>query len=525
MLIGKNKRKVGKKALCLIFAFLLSINSFAAVVSDNDGSAFITKAEFDSLKNNFQNTLDSYNSQIDSKIDSAIASYLAGIKVDHAPENLIDRYVSTTGIKQTWLYELPGIGTSTTTNDITQTVYCELAVKKVNNLSVKISKWEGTQDEVSYWWSCVAFSSGTAWNDHYGWYDYFACNASARVLLLTDCLKGEFSPYYYGTDRRKLSLATYGTYPQNTTLITKPSTGSGSGWLWQNFGNGKLVLKYYCNQLYPSFNVIWKLHYYKYFPATSQDYYLQDTGLTITDIVIPENDPIESLWGATASVGSQASSSTDTTLHNYAQLSSSLVKTSNGNNYLEAVWGVDANTLIYGNDEDMIPELNTSYTELEVSTDTKYQNECWLREGKSTFETSYPSKKQKVKLRNFVLQYVPLYNFCNNTLSNIASELVYVGNGSPCYNCPDNDMKTRGKIKLTTTSGTCNCNVKISDKPFNNGNIGDGGTSILSINIPTGTETTFEMVNKNKGNYYIYISNLTNTNPITIDKFEIKNNK
>ena len=514
-----------KKALCLIFAFLLSIESMAAVVSDNDGSAFITKAEFDSLKNNFQSQIDQYNTSIDSKIDVAISSYLSGIEVDRAPENLIDRFVSTTGTKQTWLYELPGIGISTTTNDITQTVDCELAVKKVNNLSVKISKWEGTQDEVSYWWSCVAFSSGTAWNDSYGWYDYFACNASNRVLLLTDCLKGELSPYYYSTDRRKLSLATYGTYPQNTTLITKPSTGSGSGWLWQNFGNGKLVLKYYCNQLYPSFNVIWKLHYYKYFPATSQDYYLQDTGLTITDIVIPENDPIDSLWGATASVGSQASSSTDTTLHNYAQLSSSLVKTSDGNNYLEAVWGVDANTLIYGNDEDTIPELNTSYTELQVSTDTKYQNECWLREGKSTFETSYPSKRQKVRLRNFVLQYVPLYNFCNNTLSNIASELVYVGNGSPCYSCPDNDMETKGKIKLTTTSGTCNCNVRISDKPFDNGNIASGANCILNINTTTDTETTFEMNNKSRGNYYIYISNLTNTNPITIDLFEIKNNK
>ncbi len=68
-----------KKALCLIFAFLFSINSFAAVVSDNDGSAFITKAEFDSLKNNFQTQLDAYNSSIDNKIDNAIASYLAGI--------------------------------------------------------------------------------------------------------------------------------------------------------------------------------------------------------------------------------------------------------------------------------------------------------------------------------------------------------------------------------------------------------------------------------------------------------------
>ena len=66
----------------LFFAFLLSINSFAAVVSDNDGSAFITKAEFDSLKNSFQSQLNGYNSNIDAKIDNAIASYLAGIKVE-----------------------------------------------------------------------------------------------------------------------------------------------------------------------------------------------------------------------------------------------------------------------------------------------------------------------------------------------------------------------------------------------------------------------------------------------------------
>ena len=81
MLIGKNKRKMLKKALCLIFAFLLSINSFAAVVSDNDGSAFITKAEFEALKSNFASQIDSYNSSIDSKIDGAIASYLAGINL------------------------------------------------------------------------------------------------------------------------------------------------------------------------------------------------------------------------------------------------------------------------------------------------------------------------------------------------------------------------------------------------------------------------------------------------------------
>lgn len=73
--------RIKNRIICVVISILLSVNCFCAVVSDNDGSAFITKAEFDSLKNNFQSELDSYNSAIDSKIDSAIASYLAGISV------------------------------------------------------------------------------------------------------------------------------------------------------------------------------------------------------------------------------------------------------------------------------------------------------------------------------------------------------------------------------------------------------------------------------------------------------------
>ncbi|MBO6134441.1 MAG: hypothetical protein J6O09_01520 [Lachnospiraceae bacterium] len=60
---------------------LMSIESFAAVVGDNDGAAFITKAEFDSMKNDFQSQLDRYNSSLDNKIDGAIASYLSGISI------------------------------------------------------------------------------------------------------------------------------------------------------------------------------------------------------------------------------------------------------------------------------------------------------------------------------------------------------------------------------------------------------------------------------------------------------------
>ena len=74
-------KMIVKKIVPLILALIMPFNSFAVAVSDNDGSAFITKAEFDSLKNNFQSQIDQYNTSIDSKIDAAIAGYLAGISM------------------------------------------------------------------------------------------------------------------------------------------------------------------------------------------------------------------------------------------------------------------------------------------------------------------------------------------------------------------------------------------------------------------------------------------------------------
>lgn len=81
MLISKNISKMSRKFLCLIFIFIFCINSMAAIVSDNDGSAFTTKAEFEALKKNFADQIDNYNLSIDSKIDGAIAYYLAGINL------------------------------------------------------------------------------------------------------------------------------------------------------------------------------------------------------------------------------------------------------------------------------------------------------------------------------------------------------------------------------------------------------------------------------------------------------------
>lgn len=71
-----------KTIITVFIVLLISMKTFAIIVNDNDTSAFLTKAEFDSIKNDIQNQMDQYNAIMDSKIDGAIATYLAGIKLD-----------------------------------------------------------------------------------------------------------------------------------------------------------------------------------------------------------------------------------------------------------------------------------------------------------------------------------------------------------------------------------------------------------------------------------------------------------
>ena len=69
-----------KKFICLTLVAALSFNTFAAIVSDNDGSAFITKSEFETLKKDFAAQIENYENSLDGKIDGAIAAYLAGMR-------------------------------------------------------------------------------------------------------------------------------------------------------------------------------------------------------------------------------------------------------------------------------------------------------------------------------------------------------------------------------------------------------------------------------------------------------------
>ena len=94
-----------KQKLAWLLIVLMSINSFAAVVGDNDGAAFITKAEFESLKNDFQSQINRYNSSLDNKIDGAIANYLFGVSVakESTPRILVDNYEDIVWVNDFWM--------------------------------------------------------------------------------------------------------------------------------------------------------------------------------------------------------------------------------------------------------------------------------------------------------------------------------------------------------------------------------------------------------------------------------------
>lgn len=81
--IEKKSTKMLKRFAALFLVVLISIDSVAAIVGDNDGPSFITKAEFENLKIEFDEQIDRYNKSIDEKIDGAIASYLAGIRIQN----------------------------------------------------------------------------------------------------------------------------------------------------------------------------------------------------------------------------------------------------------------------------------------------------------------------------------------------------------------------------------------------------------------------------------------------------------
>ena len=169
----------------------MSINSLAAIVSDNDGSAFVTKAEFEAMKADFLDKVDTYNDSISSKIDGAVAAYLAGLKTEKQ-------------IRETNLLEK--------INDDTHNSHGFMPmVKELDMTKIK------TQEPV---------------------------NGQAAIMV-SSCKHSESwgSQNYYGTTLVGLSLAdSSGTVRDLVSWVDRPSTRTDAIYLMLDVENGKNYL-------------------------------------------------------------------------------------------------------------------------------------------------------------------------------------------------------------------------------------------------------------------------------------------
>ena len=67
-----------KRNIAVFAIVLMSINTFATTAS-NDGSSFVTKAEFDNLMIGFNDRMNEYQAALNAKIDQAVSGYIAGM--------------------------------------------------------------------------------------------------------------------------------------------------------------------------------------------------------------------------------------------------------------------------------------------------------------------------------------------------------------------------------------------------------------------------------------------------------------
>ena len=227
------------------------------MVSDNDGAAFVTKAEFEALKENFAEQIEDYNTSIDSKIDGAIASYLAGIQL--TKEQTLVNYVSTLYKTDAWATcfsdKSGNLGDSNNndfvrggwwihaqcgwnTNSNTGKYETMLNITSGNLAEHKLAMYPSST--ASYKWFLKKYSDGT--NSYYGPYDATLYKMEEQVFVQKiDSVWNEWD------DKRSKTRTTTGTTFDLTSLSASGTMDVGSfnnNWhTWTNI-EGTIILSY-----------------------------------------------------------------------------------------------------------------------------------------------------------------------------------------------------------------------------------------------------------------------------------------
>ena len=541
--------RIVKKLLTLFLVVLMSINSFAAVVGDNDGAAFITKAEFESLRNDFQTQINRYNSSIDDKISGAIANYLEGVKVNFDPTNLWDAVTKSLG-QSLRMRNKFDTGTSTTTTSVMLSFQRVLDIKEATNFNngIYVSYNPGGSTTYTGLWRIetrVGTGTGTNVGSHFFSYTDFG-GLSAGPWGYADGTKWVLYTAWATLDRTRRGATNVwnNDYSYSYSYAWRRYIGSnvaktagvGARWIYHQNPNGQKYLMNYNTRfggavtgqvIYKTVlpTNAWNING-KPGPSTaaviptminymSDNTRSDDTSQTI-DAQLGTNDLKDGnvLLGKKSSddgkaksgggtrdgksmseVSSAGSSTATDSLERdyYWELNYSTEQTSDGTDYTLDQWGKNTGTTLYTNRDIELPTKGsaTNYTVARSEFNNVYASTGgWIK------QTNYLGQLTiKLNPAAYGVTSLTANKFVNTYISAVAGETVYLGGGCPIVKVNDNDKDITIRGKFASVSGTgSNDDIKyfISNKQFKDGAVdtANGGLLLASGTVKLNTEWT-----------------------------------
>ena len=485
----------------LFFAFLLSINSFAAVVSDNDGAAFVTKAEFEALKQSFSDQINNYNDSIDNKIDGSIASYLAGINIAKKPKNYWDKICDATN-SGIWWSNNCSVGTETLTPSLSVLLTRELY--ELHMRPQAYGWWVANNSQIRHF--VVANGGGT---------DIKYKDVSWGAYDRTDNKTGGWSGSYGYTAPNE-----YMTVYSNKTLN---SDGSGSRWEVHRTPDGRKLLRYYNSIFYPVLIfTVWD-HIY-FINNTNQDNVVFADGGRSYKVKGSGTAPIITNWGKMDN-GVEKQTGTSTTSSNYISLNATLSKSNDLVDYSMMMYsGSVLNTEIVYSYDDAKPYLDNTVGDQTLEIDEYTFYDLWHSPVNELLQTN------KVYGYDFTYNYYNvqyekdnLKNFYNEYVGAATGENSYVGNGCKILeNEQSQDVSVACKLVLKTNDNIGNINYRLSKEIFNNDGTTGNDNIIKSGTCLSGDEISFDTDVNGYGKIFINIEAVDSGKLATISKWEFE---
>ena len=552
-----------KRGIALILIFVLCLNNFAAAVSDNDGSAFITKSEFDSLKNDFQSQIDQYNISIDNKIDNAIASYLAGVTVTTEPEELWSRVVTLNGGPMWFINKLPGLGTETTTTNKKITLRRQLAALGVWDWK---ESWkyhtQAPQSHANNYGSVIVLyavagenSTTIINNSFYRIYqtrDEIDRRSNKGVWFIEDKdlneieLGGETLPS--GTNVRtwwsESTFRDIGLFNKKKTdismLKSTEESGVGSAWIYHEDPDGKENITNYATTVYPVVNIHAYVHNFQNFrvpnsasesrgagaQANFTTWYLTDNGKaypTTTRQDYEADLPEGFGYKVTSNTGGGVpSDESETDNQYYLRVDLSKVTTTEDVDYSGKQFGLGSSQSVYCLRDIQKPEYSeTDYDNIDV-TDLEWTDVYFVTRGQEIQTNKMNDIRVKWKRVSLKPVSKKISAFSNNILSSVAGETVYNGGGIPLAKIIDDTTDTTVKLKLKTSTGTGNIHYMLSDEQFVEGAFNPSAKIKITGNTTSGTEIELKKNFEKKKKLWLNCYAETNGVETTVESFSIK---